>query len=390
MNIAIIGGGLTGLVAAYRLSCKKGYKVTVFEKEKELGGLMSGFKINGTSLEKAYHHIFKTDKEIINLIKELGLQSKLKWHESSIGLYYDKKLYPFVSPIDLLKFRPLGLIDKLRLGLVGIYLQKTNNYKKFTGVTAVDWMRKYCGEKNYKVIWEPLLRGKFHQYYSKISMAWLWARIHTRGNSDGLGYLEGGFEIITKALEKEILKHGGKIKLGQAQDLPLRNFDLIIDTTPSKNIDYLGAITVVFSSKQNLSKYYWHNINDLQSPFLAFIQHTNLVDKKNYKNEHIYYLGTYIPHDHKYFSIKDELIYKEFFDYLKKIFPNFDEKQITSKHIFKFKNAQHIVNTKYKVESYKVRDKLYRANFSQIFPEDRGMNFAVREGEKIAEMIDRR
>lgn len=385
MNIAIIGGGLTGLVAAYRLSCKKGYKVTVFEKEKELGGLMSGFEINGTNLEKAYHHIFKTDKEIINLIKELGLQSKLKWHESSIGLYYDKKLYPFVTPMDLLKFKPLGLIDKLKLGLVGIYLQKTKNYKKFIDKTAVDWMRKYCGEKNYKIIWEPLLRGKFHQYYDKISMAWLWARIHTRAGSDEcLGYMDGGFEQIIEKLAEKV-----EIKVGQAQDLPLRNFDLIIDTTPSKNIDYLGAITVVFSSKQNLSKYYWHNINDLQSPFLAFIQHTNLVDKKNYKNEHIYYLGTYIPHDHKYFSIKDELIYKEFFDYLKKIFPNFDEKQITLKYIFRLKNAQHIVDTKYKVENYKVRDNLYRANFSQIFPEDRGMNFAVREGDKIVKILRR-
>lgn len=391
-KIAIVGGGLTGLVAGYELS-KKGYKVTIFEKENFLGGLASGFKMNGTNLEKVYHHIFKTDREIIGLIKELGLQSRLKWYESSIGLYFDKKMYPFVTPMDLLKFKPLNLIDKFRMGLVAIYLQKTKNWKKFENVTAYEWMKKYCGPNAFEVIWKPLLKGKFHDYYKSVSMAWLWARIHTRGNSkekvELLGYLDGGFEILIKKLEEKILENGGKIiknNIIDAQKI-VKDFDKVIDTTPNKKIDYLGAVNVVFSSKQNLSKYYWHNINDLKSPFLAFIQHTNLVGKKNYKNQNIYYLGTYVPQNHKYFSIDDKEIYKEFFDYLKKIFPEFDQKQITSKFIFKFKNAQHIVSKKFKVQSYKVGDNLYRANFSQIYPEDRGMNFAVREGKEIIKKI---
>lgn len=393
-KIAIIGGGLTGLVAGYELS-KKGCKVTIFEKENFLGGLASGFKINGTNLEKVYHHIFKTDKEIVDLIKELSLQKKLKWHESSIGLYYGKKLYPFVTPIDLLRFKPLNLIDKFRTGLVALYLQKTKNWKRFEEITAYEWMKKYCGDKAFEIIWEPLLKGKFHDYYKKVSMAWLWARIHTRGNSkdkvEMLGYLDGGFEVLIKKLEEKILKNSGEIKFNQnIKNLGFGKpnpYEKIIDTTPSKNIDYLGAVNIVFSSKQSLSKYYWHNINDLNSPFLAFIQHTNLVGKKNYKNEHIYYLGTYVPQDHKYFSADEKEIYKEFFKYLKKIFPKFEEKQITSKFIFKFKNAQHIVTKNYKVESYRVKDNLYKANFSQIYPEDRGMNFAVGEGRKITKQI---
>lgn len=391
-KVAIIGGGVTGLVAGYELS-KKGYNVTIFEKENFLGGLASGFKINETNLEKVYHHIFKTDKEIIGLIEELGLQKKLKWHESSIGLYYDEKMYPFVTPTDLLKFKPLDLIDKFRLGVVALYLQKTKNWKKFENVTAYEWMKKYCGANAFKVIWEPLLKGKFHDYYKQVSMAWLWARIHTRGNSkekvELLGYLDGGFEILIKKLEEKILENGGEIiknKIIDAKKI-LKDFDKVIDTTPNKKVDYLGAVNVVFSSRQNLSKYYWHNINDLKSPFLAFIQHTNLVGKKNYKNENIYYLGTYVPQNHKYFSIDDKKIYSEFFKYLEKIFPEFDLKQITSKFIFKFKNAQHIVGKNYKVESCKVKGNLYRANFSQIYPEDRGMNFAVREGKGIIENI---
>lgn len=392
-RIAIMGAGLTGLVTGYRLG-QKGYEITIFEREDFLGGLAGGFKINGQNIEKVYHHIFKTDKEIIGLIKELGLESKLKWHESSIGLYYENNLYPFLGAIDLLKFQPLGLIDKFRLGLVAIYLQKTKKWKKFEKITAYEWMKKYCGTNAFKVIWEPLLKGKFHNYYKKVSMAWMWARIHTRANSkektELLGYLDGGFEILIKKLEEKILENGGKIKLNsEFKGFDKSNpYDFVIDTTPSKDVDYLGAINVVFSSKQSLSKYYWHNINDLNSPFLAFIQHTNLVRKKNYKNEYVYYLGSYIPHGHKYFSAKDSEIYKEFFDYLKKIFPKFDQKQITSKLVFKFKNAQHVVTTDYKIPKQKIGKNIYKVNFSQIYPEDRGMNYAVREAEKVMKNIN--
>lgn len=429
IKVAIIGGGLTGLVTAYKLA-KNGHDVSILEKGSDLGGLMSGFEINGTSLEKAYHHIFRTDKYIINLVNELGLEDKLIWNESSIGLYYDGNLYPFVTPIDLLKFKPLDIISKIRLGLVGIYLQKTKNWKKFIDVSAVKWLEKWCGKKGYKVVWEPLLKGKFHDYYHNVSMAWMWARIHTRANSkvkgevkEKLGYLEGGFEIISKALEKNIKKNKGKIILNtNIENIIETNgkvkitihgeeklFDKVIACIPSSvlsrlidqnkyniyidklnNIDYLGSVMLIFSSKQCLSKYYWHNINDCKSPFLAFIQHTNLIDKSNYNNEHIYYLGAYLPHDHKYFKWSDEKIQKEFFDYLNKIFPKFDQKQISSKHIFKLIDAQHVVDVNYKskILDYQTPiNNLYLSNFSQIFPEDRGVNFAVREGCKISELV---
>ena len=184
-KILVVGGGITGLVAAYRLLQKK-YRVTLVEKDNNLGGLLGGFKINGVYLEKTYHHIFRTDREIISLIKELGLEDKLKWHESKTGLYFEGKLYPFAGAIDLLKFKPLNLIDKLRLGLVKIYLEKENNWHKFENVLAYEWMKKWCGDRAYKVVWEPLLMGKFSDRYKEISMAWMWARIHTRGNLSGI------------------------------------------------------------------------------------------------------------------------------------------------------------------------------------------------------------
>ena len=392
------------MTAAYVLG-KNNIRVTVMEKEKELGGLLGSFKIGGTYLEKTYHHIFRTDKSIIKLIEELGLAQRLKWHESSIGLYYDGNLYPFVTPIDLLKFKPLGIFDKVRMGLVAVYLQKDKKWEKYVRVPAYKWMKKWCGKRAYEVVWKPLLVGKFGDKYKLISMAWLWARIHIRGNSkdaDGkerLGYLEGGFGLIVDRLSEEIKKSGGEIKLNTEIDEKTlkqiqNDYDAIISTIPSKNVDYLGAVNVVFTSKQNLSRYYWHNINNAESPFLAFIQHTNLVDKKQYGDENVFYMGTYVPHDHKFFTENEEKIYDEFFDYLKKIFPEFDRKKVIKKFLFRFKNAQHVVTTNYQLNLSKspfdkgdLKKNIYQANFAQIFPEDRGTNYAVREGVKVAEVV---
>ena len=394
-KILIIGGGIGGMTVAYRL-LQKGYKVTIVEKNNNLGGLLEGFSIYGTSLEKTYHHIFKTDKYIIDLIEELGLGKKLKWHESRTALYYDKTVYPFAGAIDLLRFKPLTLIDKLRLGLMKIYLEKENDWQKFENVSAHQWIERWCGKRAYKVVWEPLLIGKFSDRYQDISMAWMWARIHTRANSsrngkEYLGYVDGGFQLVVDELEKRIRKMGGVINLKSSiTTLRAKKYDRVITSEVLKNVDYVGAMTVVFSSEQNLSSYYWHNINDADSPFLAFIEHTNLVGVKKYKGRHVYYMGTYLPQEHHYFKESNQKIYKDFFDYLKKIFPKFDKDKIEKKWVFKFKTAQHIVTKNYKVK--KIRDKnnakIININFANIYPEDRGINYAIKEAEKTANLFD--
>jgi len=259
-------------------------------------------------------------------------------------------------------------------------------------------MKKWCGDRAYEVVWEPLLKGKFSDRYKDISMAWMWARIHTRGNSsekgrEYLGYMDGGFQLVIDELERRIKKLGGKIEM-RNEILDFRKleneYDKVISTASIENIDYLGAVTIVFSSTQNLSKFYWHNINDIKSPFLAFIQHTNLVGTENYSGKNIYYMGTYLPQNHKYFTCKDSLIEKDFFDYLKKIFPEFNQKEIGEKFVFKFKYAQHIVVKNYKeqIPRNKKDEKIVQANFAMIYPEDRGINFAVREAEKVAKLFN--
>lgn len=431
MRIIIIGAGYTGLVAALRLA-EAGHMVTILEKSSTVGGLASDFMVEGGSLERAYHHIFKTDTHIINLAEEVGVGKHLKWHDSSVALFYDGTVYPFKGALDLIKFKPLHFHNRIRAGLAVLYLQKTKDWKKLESTTAYDWMLKVGGEQVTKVIWEPLLKGKFDKYYDKVSMAWLWARIHIRAQSresggEKLGYFDGGFQVFTNALVIKLQERGVVIRTDvnmtkisntnkkkveiQYADMPSETFDVCISTTPSHvfaklvetnksisqkylkgldSINYLGARLMIFSSTQDISPYYWHNINDLDLPFLVFIHHTKLINKKYYGGRYIYYLATYVPHDHELFTCDDKALEKLWLASLLQIFPDFDSRKISEKHFFRFANAQHIVDVDYanKIPSCKTPlENVYLSNFSQIYPEDRGTNFAVREGEKVANLI---
>ncbi|HYG83248.1 MAG TPA: NAD(P)/FAD-dependent oxidoreductase [Verrucomicrobiae bacterium] len=428
-SVVIIGGGYTGLVAALRLA-QAGKKVTILEKGAVLGGLASDFTIESASIERAYHHLFKTDTHIINLAQELGIGDKLLWHDSSVSLYYNHQLYPFKGALDLIKFSPLSFWNRIRAGLVVLYLQRTNNWQKFQHITAYDWMKKAAGDQVTEVIWEPLLKGKFDTFYNKVSMAWLWARVHIRAQSreaDGekLGYFEGGFQTFTNALVAKLKELGVTIHTSadisgisskdnqvviSFADGTTKNFEDCIATVPSHvfakliekanvdqtyltqlhSINYLGARLLIFSSEQDISPYYWHNINDLELPFLVFIHHTKLIDKRYYNGKYVYYIATYVPHDHQLFTCDDLELEGLWFGSLKKIFPAFDTGQIRERHFFRFANAQHIVDTDYASKipaNITPLPHVYLSNFSQIYPEDRGTNYAVREGEKIAKLV---
>jgi len=426
-KILIIGGGFTGLTAALRLSADKNLAVTLVESSSQLGGLAAGFPLGGTSLEKTYHHLFLTDTSILNLVEELGLKEKLLWCDSSVSIYRDGKIHAFKTPLDLLKFSPCNFLGRWRTGFTALYLKHQKNWRSLARVTAHDWMTRTCGASAMASIWTPLLKGKFDRHFDKVSMAWFWARIHTRANSrsggggEKLGYFRGGFNVITTALENELRRRGVTIQTNatvetiSAERTAVINgatveFDQCLFTGPSpafaklmpaddslnayaaqlRNIEYLGATCLIFTSAQSLGDFYWVNVNEPDAPFLVFIQHTKLVGPENYSGQHVYYLGAYLSPEGKVFNLPDDELATLWFGYLKKMFPAFDAAQISERHTFRFRAAQHIVDTDYaaRIPDFKTPlPGVWLSNFSQIFPEDRGTNFAVREGERIAALI---
>jgi len=423
----IIGGGIAGLYLAYRL-CKRGEEVVVIEKEKDLGGLLACFDLNGERLEKTYHHIFKNDKNIIKLIDELGFSDKLKWHKSSMSLFWDKVFWPFGGAVDLLKFEPIPLPDRIRTGLVSLYLQKRNDWKNLENVTAEVYMKKMVGRPSYKVIWEPLLKSKFGKYYKQISMVWLWARLNSRGGSkeagvEKLGYMDGSFELIINKLASQIKKMGGEIVLNTKVNkikniknqveieingqktifdrcfvtLANNNFGKLLDSKKYeayiKNLNqtkYLGVVNLIFTSKQDLSDYYWNNINDIKSPFVAFVEQTKLVTLNTYDGQHVYFLGSYINISSLLFKAKESKIKSIYFNYLAKIVPKFDLKKVITCKVFRFNRAQHVVDCNYRQNIMKTKTELenvYLLNFSQVYPQDRGINWAVGSVDKLLKNI---
>ena len=427
-KILIVGAGYTGLTAALRLSAEKRFSITVTEAARDLGGLAGGFQIQGTSLEKTYHHLFLTDTAILDLVKELGLQEKLMWCESSVGIFRDGKSHPFKTPGDLLRFSPCNFSGRLRTGFAALYLKHQKNWRGFARQTAHAWMTRACGRSAMDTIWTPLLKGKFDRHFDRISMAWFWARIHIRANSrsggggEKLGYFRGGFNVITEALEQKLRERGVVIRTGAPVEKFLADeraavihgekvgFDFCIFTGPSpalakllpagttfdaytaqlRSVEYLGAICLIFTSAQSLGDFYWLNVNAPDAPFLVFIQHTNLVDKSFYGGKQVYYIGAYLDAEGSRFSLADPELTKLWFDYLKKMYPAFEAGKVEEKFIFRLRNAQHIVDTDYepRIPSYQTPlPGVFLANFSQVFPEDRGTNFAVREGEKIAALV---
>ncbi len=430
-RVGIIGGGITGLTAAYRLQ-QAGVHVTIFEASGDLGGLASGFELAGYPVEKAYHFLYRTDDFILELVEELGLKNRLSFNPSSVSTYYDGVLYPMMTPVDLIKFTPISLINRIRAGLTVLYLQRVKNWRALSEITALDWLRRWAGRQVTDVIWEPLLRGKFDRYFDKVTMSWLWGRVKQRVDSrdakvggEALGYFDGGFKVLIDALLERI---GGKVDIRLNTKVSnLRHdraqvvlstpngeerFDRVLATVPSnvlatliadyerrspeyfrklRSIDYLDACVQVFATPQKFTPYYWHNINTPNAPFVVFLSLTNLVGSKKFGGLNIYYIGDYVPSDHRYMSMDPAELKQHWYRQLKTIFPEFDPSQVVDDGLFRLRNAQHIVDIGFEEDKLLPHHTpcpgVLMSNFSQIYPMDRGTNYAVRDGNTMAKVI---
>jgi protoporphyrinogen oxidase len=398
MKIAIIGGGFTGLAAAYTLT-KNGHHVTVYEAGPMLGGLAYGFKEKNWdwSLEYAYHHWFTNDRAIMELTHELGLTDKLLIRRPVTASLYKGKSYPLDSPLNLFLFPGLSVIDKFRTAALLAYLKINPFWKPLENITAEHLLTSIGGIRSYQVLWEPLLTGKFDTYADKVSAAWFWARIKKRTPS--LAYMKGGFRTLIDTLAGTIKKQGGKIFLNNKLTALPHGFDRILVTVPTPiaqklipnltapHVNHLWAQTLILETKEPILRdIYWLNVTDRTHPFLAVVAHTNFMEKKNYGNHHLTYFGNYLPQGHKYLSMTKEKLLKEFLPYIKRL--SYNSKFVIYKsYLFTGPFAQpvHELHYSQKVPPFHTPDpSVFLANMDSVVPWDRGTNYAVELGIRAA------
>ena len=436
MRIGIIGAGATGLTAAYEL-VKRGHDVVVYERAAFLGGQASTFDVGGAPLERGYHHLFTGDTDILDLIDEIGLGDRMRWYGSKVGTLYDGKIYNFVTPIDLLKFKPLSLVNRFRLGISTLLLRRMKDWQQLEDTPATDWLRQHAGEQAYGVFWGPMLRGKFgEEFYEQVGMPWIWGKINTRFASRGksmsremLGYPIGSFGEVFDVLGDRVREQGGEVHTNAevtgitTQSNSLKGlevsflerdksdylpFDAVISTTqchifarllpdlPSdymtklKDTNYLSAILLILVLDRPLSHVYWLNVADRSIPFVGVIEQTNMVDPAHYGGRHIVYLSNYLSRKDRLYRLSHEELLDEYLPHLRKINPEFDRSWIVESYRQHVDAAQPIIGTGYsdKMPAYRTPVKgVYLANTAQVYPEDRGTNYSVRMGAMIANTV---
>jgi protoporphyrinogen oxidase len=425
MRIAIIGAGFGGMAAAYDLR-NAGHEITIYESANYVGGLASGFKEPNWdwSIEKFYHHWFQSDKYMLELIRDLGWSDKVIFPRPLTVMYYKGKFYPFDSILRALLFPGLGFgLDKIRFGFVGLFLRLTNNWKTLEKVTADAWMLKWAGKNVYEKMWKPLLIGKFGPFYQDVNMAWMWARIKAR--TTRLGTFEGGFQNFANLFAEKLRGMGVEIRLAARvesikreqdqlvvlSDGKSESFDKVLVTTspnlmaklsPDLPENYLkgllelksmGAVVMVLALKHQLSKegYYWFNLpKEAGYPMLALVEHTNFVSKDHFGGDHIIYAGDYLEVGHEYFSMSDEQLLERFTPAFKKFNPEFERDWVKKVWVNKTNYAQPVplVNHSRNIPAIQTPiEGLYFASMSQVYPWDRGTNFAVEIGRRAAGMM---
>ncbi len=425
MRIAIIGAGFGGMAAAYDLS-KAGHQVTIYEAAAQVGGLAAGFKQPNWDwwVEKFYHHWFASDKHMLGLIAELGWSDQVLFPRPYTVMFHEGRFYPFDSIPAAIMFPGLGWgLDKIRFGLVGLYLRLTNNWRPLEKTTVDAWMRRWAGDRVYERMWLPLVEGKFGPYAREVNMAWLWARLHAR--TTRLGTFAGGFqafadkfaarlkemgvEFLMQAQVQSIIPEAGKLKLTAGpegvifdQALVTTSPSLLAKLAPRLPEDYLrgllalksmGAVVMTLVLDRQLSEqgYYWFNIpKSAGFPFLALVEHTNFLSPEHFGGDYIIYCGDYLEAGHEYFSLSDEELLKRFVPGIQRVNPHFQPGWVKQVWVHKTNYAQPVPLVNHSQNIPDIRTPipgLFFASMSQVYPWDRGTNFAVEIGRKAAGMM---
>ena len=429
LRVAVVGGGFAGLAAAERLVAR-GAVPTVFERSGRLGGLAMTLSVGGDEIEKYYHHWFTSDHDVLDLVHDLDLTDRLRWISPVMGIFCRGEIHRFTSPIDLLRFKPFSWRAKLRFGAVTLFLQRYPRRQTFEGVSAASWLRRVAGREVYETVWGPLLRAKFGRRAGDVSMAWIWSKMRLRGRSrtqdgteEALGYLEGGFGVLTRRLAAEIERRGGIVRTterverisprpGGGFDVRtprgVGRFDAVISTVAPpilarlapelpddyrarlEGIDHFAILCTLLVLRERISPIYWMNVSDPEVPFGGLIEHTNFVSPKRYGGRHLAYVSHYVDPEDEIWGLDLDGLLHRYQPGLRRIRPDLDPSWILEAHPLRDRYAQPIVTTDYHRRLLPLASPLrglYVATMAQVYPEDRGTNYAVRIGRAAADRL---
>ena len=442
----MLGAGVAGLVCAHRLT-QEGHACDVYERWPGLGGQAATLDVgSGHLLERYYHHLFTSDHHIAALYDELGMPGELEWRPSSVAFFLEDRTWPFTAPLDLLRFSPLRLRSRIRMGLAVLRLQRTAHEPgPFEAITAREWIGRAMGSEAYEKVWGPLLRGKFGDRADDISMAWLWGKLTMRRKLKGkeasqelLGYPRGSWEPLFSALRAAVEGGGGRVlidrpaaQLDRHEDGGFsvtagapgsfrrghdprafeatgagERYDAVVATVPSdvfldlldpallqalgedylgrlRSVEYHTALCLLLELDRSFSPFYWTNIADPELPFVGLVEHTNLVPPERYGGRRFLYVANYLAPGDALLELSADALLDHYEAGLRKVNPAFERSWVRERWLHREPAAQPIVTVGYPERIPALRtpvDGLVLANTTQIYPEDRGTNYAVRLG----------
>ena len=410
MRYGIIGGGVTGLSVADRLS-RDGHAVTLFDKNAELGGIARVMRAeDGDILDSFYHCILSGDSRVVALIKALGLEKELYWVKAKTGFLYHGVLYPFNTPVDILKFSPLSFLQRLNLGRTLYKCERLKDFHTLEGITARDWLIRHGGKETFDKFWGPLLRFKFGPASVRVPATWIWSRVRRHASArgptksgEGLGYLRGGFDLLFRTWEEALLGRGVTLYKGTAAgELLSRNgeiiglvaggekfeFERVIVTVPipvlkhllpddKKNalgpvadLDYQGGIFLLLKMNRPLTQYYSIPIVDREENITGLVETSNLIRERSEKGECLVYCIHYTS-DPQMLSRSAEDLSTEYIPVLKRLFPGFSDTAVQASYVSRSRYIEPIYSLYFSQQVLPHRlpiPSLYLCNTTQIYP----------------------
>lgn len=423
-KVVVVGSGAMGLAAAH-YALKAGHQVTVIEAAPEPGGMAAHFDFGGLSIERYYHFVCKTDSATFALLDDLGISSKLKWRQTSMGHFINGRLHRWGDPFALLSFPAIGLLSRLRYGLMAFVSVKRDRWDALERQSAKEWITRWAGAEVYEKLWKPLFDLKFHEYADNISAAWIWTRVKRIGRSrrsmfaEELGYLEGGSQTLVDSLCEAIRARGGEILLGApAQEIVSEHgrvtgvrtphgfvsADAVISTMPTplvaqavpalpqawkeryNAIPNIGVACLVFKLKQSVTPHFWVNVTEPGIEIPGLVEFSNLRPL----DDTVVYIPYYMPVTHPKFSWPSDRLLDEAFGYLRRVNPALNAGDVVDARVARLTHAQPICEPGFAAKLPPIQTPiagLQIADTCFYYPEDRGISESVRVAKEMVGRI---